>query len=317
MSLVTVGLAEVLSVCLLDCGVLMGLTESLALVLTVKCSSTESLEVYGVADSCGLDGLATAVDAAAGAAHDFYEVNLNLACLDHVKELSCVGKTGADSSLNGDSACIVCSELDAFHTTNLGVLDGLDSLVLENLNCGTESCFHNAAGGTEDNCSTGGLAEDRIKVLIGEIIESDACTLDHTSKLTGGKSVVNISIACCCHFFSAALELLSGTGHDSNGNNVLRVNTVLLCIPGLDHSTLHLLGALAGREVGNELRIVMLAEVDPSGRAGGDHGESAAVLYSAEKLGAFFHDGKVCTEVGVKYLIKAKSAKSSSHLAGY
>ncbi len=317
MSLVTVGLAEVLSVCLLDCRVLMGLTQCLALVLTVKCSSTESLEVYSVAYRSGLDGLATAVDAAAGAAHDFYEVNLNLACLDHVKELSSVGKTGADSSLDGNSACIVCSKLDAFHTTNLSVLDGLDSLVLKNLNCGTESCFHNTAGGTEDNCSTGGLTEDRIEVLIGEGVELDACTLDHTSKLTGGKSVINISITCCCHFVSAALELLSGTGHDSNGNDILGIDAVLLCIPGLDHSTLHLLGALTGREVGNELRIVMLAEVDPSGGAGGDHGESAAVLYSAEKLGAFFHDGEVCAEVGIEYLIEAESAESSCHLAGY
>ena len=84
---------------------------------------------------------------------------------------------------------------------------------------------------------------------------------------------------------------------------------------GLDGSAFHLLRALAGGEVGNEVGIICLAELDPSGRTGGYHRQNAAVLYALNKFVGFLHDGEVGAEVGVEYLIEAQSAERRSHLA--
>ena len=56
----------------------------------------------------------------------------------------------------------------------------------------------------------------------------------------------------------------------------------------------------------------MLVEIHPC-RAAGRHDRQFDVLVSAkeslepvEDFGPFFHDGKVCAEVGVKDIVKAK-----------
>ena len=60
---------------------------------------------------------------------------------------------------------------------------------------------------------------------------------------------------------------------------------------------------------------VMLDELDPSGRAGGDHREHPAVLHAVDKLGALLHDGEVGCKVHVKDVVEAHSAERRSHLA--
>ena len=44
-------------------------------------------------------------------------------------------------------------------------------------------------------------------------------------------------------------------------------------------------------------------------------GSYAAVLYSSEEFGSFFHDCKVCGEVHVVYSVEAELLESSNHLA--
>ena len=62
--------------------------------------------------------------------------------------------------------------------------------------------------------------------------------------------------------------------------------------------------------------IIGLAEVDPAGRAGGNHRKSAAVFHSVEKLGALLHDGEVGAEVGVIDLLEAEAAERRDHFSG-
>ena len=61
--------------------------------------------------------------------------------------------------------------------------------------------------------------------------------------------------------------------------------------------------------------VVKLAELNPSGRAGGDHRKLAAVLNTLKKLGSLLNDSEVSCGVGIKYLLKAKASESCNHLA--
>ena len=62
---------------------------------------------------------------------------------------------------------------------------------------------------------------------------------------------------------------------------------------------------------------VMLAILDPAGRAGGDKGQHAAVAYPLKQLVCLLHDGEVGGEIGVKDLVEAEPAKGCDHLAGH
>ena len=61
----------------------------------------------------------------------------------------------------------------------------------------------------------------------------------------------------------------------------------------------------------------MLAVLDPSGRAGGEHGQGAAILDAVNQLGGLFHDGQVSSEVGIEDLVEAQALQGLSHLAGH
>ena len=65
----------------------------------------------------------------------------------------------------------------------------------------------------------------------------------------------------------------------------------------------------------DEVGVVVLAELDPSRRAGGYHGQHAAVLDPVDELVGLLHDGHVRAEVGVEHLVKAQAAKGRGHLA--
>ena len=60
----------------------------------------------------------------------------------------------------------------------------------------------------------------------------------------------------------------------------------------------------------------MLAELNPAGRAAGDHGQHAAVSHTVDQFVGFFHDGQVSAEIGVEDLRKAQTAQRGGHLAG-
>ena len=323
-SLMRVGLAEIILVQLLYLSVVVRLTESVALVLGIEGSSSlllVGIENVGilVGEEAGTDIRLTAtVDAAAGAAHDLDEGVLALAGADVVKENLGVLHAVSNSDADFHAAESEGSFLDAFEATNCLELDSLVLLALEDIVSGTESSFHNTAGYAEDNGCAGVLAQQiLVELFIGKLAEEDTCALDEVAKLTGGENSVNVLDTVVLKLRSFLLELLCGTGHDGNYEDVLRIDAILLSVVALEDSTLHLVRRLAGRNVTKEIRVVGFSVVDPAGRAGGDHGEGAAVLYAAEKLGSLFHDGKVSSEVGVVNLSKAEALESSDHLAGY
>ena len=315
----TVTALEVVLVNFLENGVKVRLTHSHSLVLSVESLSSFRLEVYGITYVLRLDRLTAAVYTAAGTTHDLNEGPVCFAACDLIHNKLCVSCTACNSNLDLKTCDVVGSFLKSLGTSYLVELDRIVILAGENVVSGSESRLHNTAGSAEDNCRTGVYTKRIVKLFVGKRSELKTGSLDHAGKLTGGESNVNVcdAFACCGHIISLYLKLLSGTGHNGYYKDILGVVAHLVCPVGLDERAAHLLRRLAGGEVTDELGVVVLAELDPSGRAGGDHRKGAAVLYSVKKLGSLFNDGKVCCGVGVKYLFKADSAQSRNHLALY
>ena len=94
--LMAVRFAKVLIIDLLDFGILMTLAELHSCILAVQCRRALFAQIDKVPDIAGLDRLTAAVDASAGACHNFHELIRLLAALDHVKELGSIFKTAGD-----------------------------------------------------------------------------------------------------------------------------------------------------------------------------------------------------------------------------
>ena len=314
--LVTVGLAEELLIQLGDGGVLVGLPDGLGTIFAIGSGSSCGLGIYLITGTCINIGLTAAGYAAAGASHDLDKVVVLVACLDLIEQLAGVCGSVYDRYVYIHACYVYGCFLDAVEAAYAVVLDGLEILTGEDVGNGTQSSFHNAAGYAEDDACAGGIAEDGVELFIGEIDIVDACLLDHPCKLTGGEVGIYVTVAFSAHLGTDDLELLCGAGHYGYYEDVLGIETVLFCKVGLGDGTLHLVRALAGGEVRNELGIEMLAVLDPAGRAGGDHRENTAVVYPVEKLRAFFHDGEVGGEVNVEYSVCAEPSHGGGELAG-
>ena len=156
--------------------------------------------------------------------------------------------------------------------------DGLVLLAGEDKVDGTQRSFHNAAGDTEDDTCAGVVAHQiLVKVLVGQTGEQNAGTLDHLGQLPGGQNSVHVLQTVYLKLVALFLVLLGGAGHDGYHENILGVDALAFGVVGLKYCTLHLVGRLAGGQVGQQVAVVVLGVIDPAGGAGGDHGEHAAV----------------------------------------
>ena len=283
----------------------------------VKTLSPEGTEIGEVPDGSRLEGLAAAVDTAAGAGHDFDELIVGFAFLDGPEDLLGVGKAGADGDFQGQAAHGVGGFLDAFGSPDfLEVQRFAGSIPAgEPVGCGAEGSLHNAASCAEDQTGAGVDAKRCVVILVGEVHEVKAGGLDHPGKLPGSQGNVHIGDACGRLVFPSHLKFLGGAGHDGDHSHVLGVDAQLFGVPGLGHGAEHLLGRLAAGQVGEEFGEIVLAVLDPSGRAGGDERQGSAVLDSIHQLGGLFHDGQVSGKVGVEHFRKAQAPESGYHLA--
>ena len=318
-----IGLAQELGIELLDLGVVVGLAQLLTLILGVQGGGTLGPE--GVLDVVVLmgqeagadDGLAAACDTAAGAAHDLDEVVLGAARTDLVQQDLGVLHAVGDGHVDGHTVQLDGSLTDALEATHLLELDGLVLLAGQDEVDGAQGSLHNAAGDAEDDAGAGVLAHQiLVELLVRETLEEDTGTLDHAGQLPGGQNGIHIPQTIHIQLLTLGLVLLGGAGHDGDHEDVLGVDALLFGIVGLEDGTLHLVGRLAGGQVGQQVAVVILGVVDPAGRAGGDHGQDAAAANTAQQLGALLHDGQVGGEVGVVDLVEAQTLQSGDHLAG-
>ena len=239
-----------------------------------------------------------------------------LALANAVQQPACVGCAVGDGHLDVHTGHLYGGFLDALQAPHGGIFNGLQILALQHVRHGAQRRLHHAAGDAEDHRRAGGVAQHIVEGLIRQVYIIDGRLADHAGQLTGGDIGVHIPVAVPAHFRPGDLELLGGTGHDGHHENVLGIQAVFLRKVGLGDGALHLVGALAAGQVGNEILMEMLAILDPARAAGGDHGQHAALLDPLDELRAFLHNGQVSAEVHVEYPVRAQPAQGGGQLAG-
>jgi hypothetical protein len=133
---------------------------------------------------------------------------------------------------------------------------------------------------------------------------------------------IDILRAAGIHFGARGLELLGGAGHDGDHEHFLGFLAELLGVVGFDHRAHHLLRRFAGGEIFKHVGIVVFHELDPSGRAAGEHGQRDVFavdqrpLEAGEQFGPLLHDGEVGRKVGVEDGIEAHAAQGGGHFPG-
>ena len=323
-SFVGIGLAEEFFIKFLNLGIFMAEAEGVSLVLGIKCGS--ALLHIGIKNIVVLVGkenrtnvrLAAAVYTSAGASHDFDEGIFAFAFADFVHKNFCVFHSVGNGYVENGAVDFDGGFLDSVKSADGGEGDCSVFFSGENVVNGSESRFHNAAGYTEDNACAGSFAHDiLVKILVRKLVENNTGTADHFCKFAGGKNRVNVFKTRSVHHFGTFfLEFLCGAGHDGNDEDILGVDSMFFGIVALDDCALHLVRRFAGRKMVKLVCVIGFAVVYPTGRAGGDHRKNAAVFHSVKELGALFHDGEVCAEIGIINFFEAESSEGCDHFSG-
>ena len=308
----------------LDVGVVVRLTEGHALIDIVEDLGT--LLAIGIEDigsflgfEVGFDeGLATAVDAATRAAHDFDESIGGFAGADIVEERLGIAHARGDRDLDLGALDVDFGFLDRFQTTAGMEVDGAIFFAGQPEVGRAEGRFHNAAGDAEDNASARVFAQQiLVKFFFGKFVPEDTGAADHNREFAGGEDRVDVGELLHCRILrTVGFVLLRGAGHNGDDEDVLRVEIMRLGEVGFDDRAFHLVRRLAGRDMRDDVLVEELHVVDPARRARGDLGEDAFVLDTEEELLRFFHDGEVGAEVGVEDAVEAQAMEGGGHPAG-
>ena len=324
-SLMGVRLAEEFFIKFLDLGILVALAKNASLVLGIKGRGTFlHIGIKNIVVLVGKEyganiGLAAAIDAAAGTAHDFDELIGAFSLADLIHKNFCVFHTVGNRKAKDLAVDFDLGFLDSVKAADRGESDGAVFFSGKNVINGAQSSFHNAAGYTEDNACAGSFAHNiLIEFLIGQFGENDTAAADHITEFAGGDNCVNVFKTIGVHHFGTLFfKLFGGAGHYGNNKNILGIDAVFFRIIALYDCALHLMGRFAGRKVVKLVCVISFAIVDPAGGAGGNHGKNTAVFDSVKKFGALFHNGEVCAEVGIINFLESKSAKGGNHFSGY
>ena len=315
MCFLAAGLAQEFSVESFDITVLVRKTQSLFLILGVDTFHALFKERSIAVE----EGLSAAVDTAAGTSHDLDCLEAVGILTDHIQHLAGVAQTGADGNIDGFSGSDLHSGfLDAVKSADSAEVDGVafQILAVEHVVDGTAGSFKHTAGDAEDVGGAGGLTQGAVVLIVIQIGKVDTGFTEHLAEFAGGDNVVNVTDAVLAEFRTGSFVFLCLAGHDGNNHQISRLHADLLSIVALGDGAEHLLGRFAaGRNV-EQIRIVVLDEVDPAGAAAGQDGQILAALDTLNDLSALFHDGEVSGEVGVKDLVEAQSTESGDQLAG-
>ena len=314
---VAAGLFEEFVVELLNGEIFVRFTESHLAVCIVKDGCAFLLEVDRCLGSCALNGLTATVDTTAGASHNFDEVCFDLTGFYLGEKFLCVLCAGGNGNVYFYIAELIGCGLDGIGAANIIEFELFKLGAEDNFGSSAERCFHNAAGRAEDRTCAGTDVEGLVEFFIVESFVIDTCFFDHTAELASGDRIVNVVNAFADSALSGAayFEFLCGAGNCGNEYDVSGIEAAFTRIVSLVHSAEHLLRRFAGGEVVREFGEVVLAVLDPTGRAGGDEGEVLAFLHSFKEFGCFFHDGKVCGEIHVVNAVEAETLERGNHLA--
>jgi hypothetical protein len=175
--------------------------------------------------------------------------------------------------------------------------------------------FHDATGRAEELARAAAFAQRRVRALGLEGIELQAAHADHARELAGGQDRVDVGAGLAFHLGALRLELLGRARHDRDDVDVFWILAEFLRPVALDDRAEHLLRALAAREVGDQVGIELLDELDPTRRAAGHHRQRAAALDALHELAALFHDREVGGEARVEDVVDAEATQGGDEHA--
>lgn len=174
--------AEELLVELLDIWILVALADCFLSVGVVESFATfsEDLAVSAVVR------LATTVDTAAWASHNFDSVEVAFAFANEVNEFLSVSKTVSDTEFNRGTVEVDSSDAYAFETADSLEVNFAERLLSEDFVCSTCCSLDNTTGNAEDYCCTCRLAEWAVELSLWERVEVDVVLADEASELASG-----------------------------------------------------------------------------------------------------------------------------------
>ena len=259
------------------------------------------------------NGLTTAGDAATRAGHDFDEVQVIAAGADFLEQPIDVAHAVDDGDTELDALDVQVSFLvprksaDRFHVEVRQFLAGEQEVR------GTNRGFHHAAGGTEDLAGRRAFAKGRIGLFGRHVLQVNATPADQAGQFPRGEHGIDVGNSVSCHFRPGGLELLGRAGHDAHAEDAGWIDAGPLGEEALDHGTHHLLRALAGGQVVEEVGVERLDIADPAGRATGEHRQLAPGLDAVNQLRRFLHDRQIGGEAGVEHALEADAAERRGH----
>ncbi len=279
----------------------------------VKNSRTLSLNINLIA-SCSInDRLTTAVYTSARAAHNLNELVILFTALNSIKKICSILESGCNCNIEGNTTNCIGSFLPSISSADIVELKFFGILSGQSEYSRTKRSLHNSSGCTEDYTRTGGNSKRCIELLFGKGVKIDTCNTNHTCKLACCECNINIRNTRSSLIIAINLKFLCGTRHNSYADNILGIPTHLLRIISLKNGTEHLLRRLARGKIFSHFRIIMLAVLNPSGRARSNERKSTAILKSVKEFSCLFHNGKISSKICIKYICKSKSAESSNH----
>ena len=180
---------------------------------------------------------------------------------------------------------------------------------------GTQSCFHNATGYTENYCRTSAATQRAVKFCRFKACYVDVFSFNQASQFASGEYDVNVRYATATHGEQCSFTFFRYARHNGDGADVFSINAFLLSEVSFSQSTKDLLRRLSAGKVGEERRITFAYIAYPTRAAGGEHRPRMFIFMSQafQKFTAFFHNGNVCRKVGVEYIIKANLFQSCNH----
>ena len=250
------GGSQIIPIECLDLRVFVGESKAADSVQTVEPLATDTGQLLR-----RVDGLTAAAGTAAGAGHDFYKVVLYLAAPQGTNQLAGIAQAADHSHPEGVAGNVKFRLFPAVQVPDGAERVGLGIFAGDQIVGRTQGCFHDAAGGAENNACAGTGAQGGIERLVGQSGHIDMLGANHAGDLPYRQAQIYILAgACIVHGRQVGFLLLGHTGHNGQAENPVGVYAQFVGKVGLCHSAEHLLRRFGRGELIHHIRVLGLEE---------------------------------------------------------
>ena len=312
MCLVTIGcIFEILFVDRGNLFVVLSSTELEVRVVTIEAGGTHRDDFVGHEHV----RLTSAIDAAAGASHDFDDVIFLLALANHLANFVDVGKAKDLAEIELDAGDFDFGFADAFGTTEGFEIEVFGFLAGEFFGCETNDSFGHTAGCAVNDASAAFEAHGIVAGFVGQAVEVNAEFADEVGQFCGRHRDIDVADAVMAEFFAGNFEFLGRAGHDGNDEDVLVLFADFLGQHAAEEGGAHFLRGFAAGEAAEHILLIFFGVFDPCGAARREDGQIFALGHAAEDFGAFFDRREVGGESRIANEVETEAMHRGNHFA--